>query len=365
MKYYIIAGEASGDLHASNLASELFKIDKQAEIRGCGGKLMENQGVSLLMNYNRMSFMGFVEVLRNIRIIIDNFKKVKKDIIYFQPNSLILVDYPGFNLRIAKFAKKQGFKVFYYISPKFWAWNESRVEKVKAYIDKMFVILPFEKDFYDKHNYSVEYVGHPLLDAFDSLQVFEKKNYIALLPGSRRQEVKRMLPIMLSVAEKHKDKNFVIAAVPTLGNDFYLPYLKNNNVKIEFENTYKILKQCKAAMVTSGTATLEAALADAPQVVCYKANCVSYLIAKLLIKVRFISLPNLIMNKEIVKELIQKQLNTNNLNNELMRIIDSDIADKIRNNYKMLVEKLGNSGASKKTAQLIYEHHTLFEDGKN
>ncbi|RMG82266.1 MAG: lipid-A-disaccharide synthase, partial [Bacteroidetes bacterium] len=335
MKYYLISGEASGDLHGSNLIKSLRKYDENAHFRGVGGDLMQMQGLSLLKHYKSQAYMGFVEVVKHLPSIFKSFSEVKKDILAFGPDVLILIDYPGFNLRVAKWAKKQGIKVFYYISPQVWAWKSSRVYDIKRYVDKMFVILPFEKEFYAKYDYKVDYVGHPLIDAvenylykFDERDKFlkfnnldlEEKPLIALLPGSREQEIEKILPKMISVASYYPGYQFVISGAPSIHPDFYTPYLRAN-VSVIFNQTYELLRFSEAALVTSGTATLETALFKVPQVVCYKANDISVFLAKKLINIKYISLVNLIMNTEVVKELIQKDLTKENLKKELDKIL--------------------------------------------
>lgn len=363
MKYYIIAGEASGDLHGSNLMRALQEEDSAAEFRMWGGDLMEAVGGTLAKHYRDLAFMGFVEVVKNLRTILQNFKICKSDVIKYQPDVLILIDYPGFNLRIAKWAKQQGIKVFYYISPQLWAWNSRRVHGIKRNIDKMFVILPFEKEFYQQYNYKVEFVGHPLLDVVDNKTPhpnFRKENdlsekpIIALLPGSRKQEISRMLDGMLSVVNDFEEYQFVIAGAPSIALDFYKKNIQptdNQEIKIIQNKTYDLLQHSTAALVTSGTATLETALFDVPQVVCYQGSPISYQIAKRLINVKYISLVNLIVDHEIVKELIQDEFNRENISKELEKILDTQKVQRVHDGYLLLKEKLGNSGASKKAAK--------------
>jgi len=360
MKYYVIAGEASGDLHASNLIKELKKLDDKSNFRCWGGDLMEEQGAELVKHYRDLAFMGFTEVLMNLRTILKNIDFCKTDIIAYKPDVLILIDYPGFNLRIAEYAKSQNIKVFYYISPQIWAWKQSRIHKIKKIVDKMFVILPFEKDFYSKFDYNVDFVGHPLLDAIDNfksqkniLDLPANKPIIALLPGSRKQEITTMLPLMLSVKKYYPDYQFVIAGAPSQNETFYRQFLNNDDTTIVFGKTYQLLQQSHAALVTSGTATLETALFGVPEVVCYKGGKISYLIARQLIKVKYISLVNLIMDNEIVKELIQDELNENNLKLELDKLLANNTRNTMISNYAILKEKLGGSGASKKAAELM------------
>jgi lipid-A-disaccharide synthase len=365
MKYYIISGEASGDLHGSNLMKALFEKDPEAEIRFWGGDLMQGVGGTMVKHYRELAFMGFAEVLMNIRTIIKNINFCKKDILNFKPTVLILIDYPGFNMRIAEFAKKQGIKVHYYISPQIWAWKENRIHKIKRDVDEMHVILPFEKDFYEsKHNFPVHFVGHPLIDAIsDRLQVdeatFKKEHHlsdkpiIALLPGSRKQEIKKMLSIMLKMADKFQSYQFVIAGAPSQDFDFYKQFIRQDNVKFISNKTYDLLSISYAAIVTSGTATLETALFKVPEIVCYKTSWLSYQIGKRLVDLKFISLVNLIMDKEVVKELIQHEFNARNLEQELHKILDDYQRRLMFFNYYDLEKKLGGKGASKRVAELI------------
>lgn len=361
MKYYIIAGEASGDLHGSNLIREIKILDDQAEIRCWGGDLMKGQGAELAKHYKDLAFMGFVEVVANIRIIIRNIRFCKQDITAFNPDVLVLIDYPGFNLRIAEFAKQQGFKVVYYISPQIWAWKQSRVHKIKRFVDRMIVILPFEKDFYKKFGFNADFVGHPLLDAIEGYHFREmpeiqnniEKPLIAILPGSRKQEISKMLPIMLSVCKNFPEYRFLIAAVPTLPPAFYKELIGENDAQTVYSATYELLKAAEAAMVTSGTATLETALIGTPEVVCYKGNYLSYRIAKSVIKIKFISLVNLIMDSEVVKELIQQDLNEKNLTIELKNILEQKKNQELKEKFFQLREKLGGKGASSKAASIV------------
>ncbi|UZT95909.1 lipid-A-disaccharide synthase [Chryseobacterium fluminis] len=364
MKYYIIAGEASGDLHGSNLIKALKQKDSHAEFRFWGGDLMAAQGGIMVKHYKDLAFMGFLEVAKNLRTILNNIKFCKEDIRNHRPDILILVDYPGFNLRIAKFAKELGIKVIYYISPQLWAWKEGRVEVIRKYVDEMMVILPFEEDFYKKHGVHSHFVGHPLLDAISDLKDINIENFksenrlnekeiIALLPGSRKQEVEKMLDIMLSVRPYFKEYQFVIAGAPSLPKEFYQKYT-DENVHFVSNRTYDLLRCSKAALVTSGTATLETALLNIPEVVCYRGSKISYAIAKRLVKnISYISLVNLIMDREVVKELIQNNLNTKNLVEELRKIIDGEKRIGILKEYELLRQKLGGSGASEKAAEVI------------
>ncbi|WP_435313790.1 lipid-A-disaccharide synthase [Cellulophaga fucicola] len=366
MKYYIIAGEASGDLHGSNLIKAIKATDTKANIRCWGGDLMQQAGAELVKHYKSMAFMGFIEVLSNITTISKNLKFCKSDIDAFKPDAIIFIDYSGFNLRIAKWAKENNYRTNYYISPQIWASREGRISKIKRDIDAMHVILPFEKDFYEKkHNYPVHFVGHPLLDAISQQKLPNETDFratnnldpnkpiIALLPGSRKQEVQKMLDVMLSVTPSFPEYQFVIAGAPSLDLDFYAPFLKNPQVNFVANQTYNLLALSTAALVTSGTATLETALFKVPQVVCYKAHWLSYYIAKKIITLKYISLVNLIMDKEVIKELIQDDLTTKNLSSELHKILSKDTRKKLFEEYYALEKKLGGTGASKKAAELI------------
>ncbi len=368
MKYYIIAGEASGDLHGSNLMKAIKKIDLACEFRFWGGDLMQQQGGTLVKHYRDLAFMGFAEVVMNLQTIFKNLYFCKQDILGFQPEVIIFIDYPGFNMRIAKWAKQQNFKTHYYIAPQVWAWKENRVKDIKKYIDKLYVILPFEKTFFeDKHQYPVEYVGHPLLDAIGNYAYQAKETFytinqldsqipiIALLPGSRKQEIKAMLPLMLSVQNNFSTYQFVVAGAPSLEASFYEELTKNFNCKIVFGQTYDLLNHATAALVTSGTATLETALHGVPEVVCYKGNAISYFIAKRIITLKYISLVNLIMDQAIVKELIQEELNNQNLEVALNDILQTENQKIIKTNYQNLVKKLGGQGASDRTAKKMLD----------
>lgn len=365
MKYYIIAGEASGDLHGSNLMKALLSQDDKADIRFWGGDLMQSVSGNLVMHYKERQFMGFAEVIFNLRKILSLIKFCKTDIENFQPDVIIFIDNSGFNLRIAKWAKEKNFKTHYYISPQVWASRAGRVEKIKKYVDAMYVILPFEKAFYKTYNYDVNFVGHPLIDAIaDRPQVkaetFRKehkltnKPIIALLPGSRKQEITKMLGVMLSLVDDFKDYQFVIAGAPSQDFEFYKQFIKQDNVNFISNKTYDLLSISYAALVTSGTATLETALFKVPQVVCYKANAISYQIAKRIITLKYISLVNLIMDREVVTELIQGDLNKKRLKKELTAILESEKREQLFLNYYELEQKLGGRGASENTAKLIY-----------
>jgi len=367
MKYYLIAGEASGDLHGSNLMRALAEIDPQAQFRFWGGDRMEAVGGKLIKHYRDLAFMGFWEVVTNLRTILRNIDLCKGDITAYQPDALIFIDYPGFNMRIAKWAKRQGIPTHYYISPQIWAWKENRIKAIRRDVDAMYVILPFEKDFYEgKHQYPVHFVGHPLLDAIAarrevSMEVFKRENglderpIIALLPGSRKQEIAKMLSVMLSVVGSYHPYQFVIAGAPSLGYDFYRQFIREENVHFVSGKTYDLLSHAHAALVTSGTATLETALFRVPEVVCYRGNWISYQIAKRVISLKYISLVNLIMDAPVVTELIQGDLNTRNLKVELDKLLDPAYRDKLQRDYQALRERLGNEGASRRTAQAIYD----------
>jgi len=363
MKYYIIAGEASGDLHGSNLIKEIKTLDPTASIKAWGGDLMQQAGASLVKHYRDLAFMGFLEVIKNLPTILQNIRFCKQDIEAWQPDVLVLVDYPGFNLRIAEWAKKNGFKVVYYIAPQVWAWKENRVKKMKLCIDKMFCILPFEKDYFkNKWNWDVTYVGHPLLPVIASFKttnplVTDNKKVIALLPGSRKQEITKMLPIMLSVTPHFPSYTFMVAQAPGQDAPFYNRYLMGySNVTLIKNSTYDLLSIADAALVTSGTATLETALFKVPEVVCYKTSKFSYQIAKRLVKIKFISLVNLIMDKEIVQEIIQENLTEQHLTTALRNITENETNRKeVMENYASLHALLaaGGGDASAKVAKEI------------
>ena len=369
MRYYIIAGEASGDLHGSNLVAALKRRDPNAVIRAWVGKNINKKGAEIVKHYKDLAFMGFVEVLFHLKTILKNFNFCKKDIKQFAPDAVILIDYPGFNIKMAKYVRKLGIKVFYYISPQVWAWKRRRVFTIKKTVDKMLVILPFEKDFYDSYNVDSVFVGHPLLDEMYSMkhvdrQVFYKQNrlnpkkeIIAMLPGSRKQEVAKMLHVMLEVVKKFPDYQFVVACAPSLPVSYYKSLIGKVNVRFVVNRTYQLLQVSSAAMVTSGTATLETALLDVPQVVCYKGSRISYIIAKNLIKVKYISLVNLIMNKPVVKELIQDDLTADNIKNELNQLLRNPKRQKrLLEDYDELKYRLGNEGASDRAANIIVQN---------
>jgi len=368
MKYYLIAGEASGDLHGANLMKALQKEDTAAQFRFWGGDLMSEVGGTPVKHYRELAFMGFAEVIFNLRTILKNIKFCKEDIEVFQPDVIIFIDYPGFNLRIAKWAKEKGFNTQYYISPQIWAWKENRIKDIKRDVDAMYVILPFEKDFYEeKHKFPVHFVGHPLIDAiatreqvhpanFRSEHNLDERPIIALLPGSRKQEISKMLSVMLSIVEDFPDYQFIIAGAPSQDASFYEQFIQQQNVHLLLNKTYDLLSISHAALVTSGTATLEAGLFKIPQVVCYKGNRASYEIAKRVINLNYISLVNLILNKEVVTELIQTDFNTKRLKEELTKILDPYKRATLFLDYYDLEQALGGKGASEKTARLITQN---------
>ncbi|MCK7557623.1 lipid-A-disaccharide synthase [Chitinophaga sedimenti] len=362
MKYYIIAGEASGDLHGSNLIKQLKQLDNAADIRCWGGDMMEQAGGKVVKHYRELAFMGFIEVAMNLRTILKNLDFCKNDILAYKPDILVLIDYPGFNLRIAEWAKEQGIKVAFYISPQVWAWKEGRVKKIRQTVDKMLVILPFEKDYYrDKWQYEVEYVGHPLIEVVKEARQqppakpFSDKPVIALLPGSRKQEVKMKLPIMLTMARYFPEYQFVVAQAPSLDDAFINSFVAAYpNVSLVKGQTYSLLMQSRAALVTSGTATLETALFGVPEVVCYKGSSISYFVARRLIKVKYISLVNLIMDKPVVKELIQHDLTEENLLRELTLLLkDEHKQQQMKADYAALWTLLGEGNASRRAAEAI------------
>ncbi|MCB0594047.1 MAG: lipid-A-disaccharide synthase [Lewinellaceae bacterium] len=377
MKYYIIAGEASGDLHGSNLIKGLREADPQAQCRAWGGDLMEAAGGQIVKHYRDLAFMGFAEVLLNLRTILGNIKFCKQDVLAYQPDALILIDYPGFNLRIAKWAKAQGLKVYYYISPQLWAWHSSRVHGIKASVDRLFVILPFEEEFYRQYDYEVDFVGHPLMDVVDEKP--EKESFlednelsnrpiIALLPGSRKQEIERMLEVMLEVAPAFPEYQFVIAGAPSQPEGFYRRILDKapphaGQARLVDNQTYALLRHAEAALVTSGTATLETALFGVPQVVCYRGGRLSYLIARRLVNVEFIALANLIAGKEVVKELIQDECTADNLKTELQKLLQPEHRQRIQEGYALIRERMGQPGASRKAARLIVGYLRQEETG--
>ena len=368
MRYYIIAGEASGDLHGSNLMKELKKRDQNAEFRFWGGDLMLAQADNIVRHYRELAYMGLVEVLQNLGKIIRNIRFCKSDINRFRPDAVILIDYPGFNLRIARFAKQQGFRVYYYISPKVWAWKRSRVETIKTCVDKMFVILPFEIDFYKKHNFDVDYVGNPILDSIDnktkslvSKQEFitdnnlDNKPIIALLPGSRKQEINKIIPVMLEIADQYPEHQFVIAATLAIPADYYRSLIPDDSgINIVYDQTYALLKHSFVAVVTSGTATLEAALLNVPEVVGYITSKLSYKVGIRFVRVPYISLVNLIMGKEVVREFVQDEMTGKTIKQELDRLMfDVEYRENMLKDFSELKKTIGKPGASKRVAELI------------
>lgn len=365
MKYYIIAGEASGDLHGANLMKSLYIRDPDANIRFWGGDLMESVGGILVKHYRELAFMGFWEVIKNLKTILNNLSFCKKDILSFAPDVIILIDYPGFNMRITEWAKKKGIATHYYIAPQIWAWKENRIKQIKRDFDQLSVILPFEKDFYEnKHQYPVHFVGHPLIDAIKQRKIQDEAAFraennlsnlpiIALLPGSRKQEISKMLRVMLGVVNDFSDYQFVIAGAPGIEDAFYSDFITNTHVSFIRNKTYDLLFHAHAALVTSGTATLETALFKVPEVVCYKGSWISYQIAKRIITLKYISLVNLIMDEEIVTELIQDEMNPKRLKEELSKILQLENRKIILEKYNHLEKKLGGVGASEQVANLI------------
>ena len=362
-RIYIIAGEASGDLHGGNLVKALLRENSQLNIRCWGGDEMKAAGANVVKHIKELAFMGFVEVVMNLRTILRNISNCKKDITEFKPDALVLIDYPGFNLRIAEWANEQGIKVFYYISPQVWAWKQSRVHKIKRFVDEMYVILPFEESFYDRFQFKVTYVGHPLLDALKNYEPSEsfistikqksEKPILTLLPGSRKQEVRVKLPLMLEAVKDFKEYRVIIAGAPSLDPAFYDQFT-SGNAEVYFGHTYDLLTISEAALVTSGTATLETALIGIPEVVCYKGSRISYHIAKALIKIRFISLVNLIMDREVVTELIQDECNPERMKEELSKILKGgSTREQMLEDYAALRNLLGQGGASEKVAQSL------------
>jgi lipid-A-disaccharide synthase len=364
MRYYLVAGEASGDLHGANLMKAMKKSDPEAAFRYFGGDKMQAEGGQLVKHYAEMAFMGFAEVVLNLRTIFKNLKTCKEDILADQPDALILIDFPGFNLKIAEFAKANGIRVFYYISPKVWAWNQKRVLKIKKIVDRLFCILPFEVDFYKEWGMNVDYVGNPLLDekasfkpnpAFRKIHQIGEEKIIALLPGSRKQEIERLLPVMLTLTDRFADCHFVVAAAPSFTEDYYRQFTGGKKVTLIFNQTYDLLQVASAAVVASGTATLETALFKVPQVVVYKGNPLSIAIARMVVKIRFISLVNLIMNRKVVGELIQEDCNTEQIFMDLKPLLDGSQRERMLQDYEELALKMGLPGASERTAKLIIE----------
>ena len=369
MKYYLIAGEASGDMHGAHLMKAIKEVDPEADFRFWGGDLMKEQGGTLVKHYKDHAVMGFVAVIQNLGTIRKNFRICREDMQKYQPDAAIFIDYSGFNLRMAKFAKTIGLRTFYYVAPQVWAWRKHRIKSIKKYLDRVFAILPFEVSFYEQHNYPVDFVGNPLIDIIaekqQNLPGFEEfiqknslssKPVIALLPGSRKQEISTMLPLMLATANTFPHYQFVIAGAPAFSKDEFLEFAGAQSLNIVFGQTYDLLKNASAAAVTSGTATLETALFNIPQVVCYKMGGFSFQILKRLIKIKYISLVNLIMDREVVKELIQDDLGVESLTAQLTLLLqDSAHRQKMLNDYQEMRIKLGKGGAARKAARLIYE----------
>lgn len=363
MKYFLIAGERSGDLHASNLIKELKDRDPELEVVCWGGEQMEAAGAKLLQHYRILSFMGFLEAIMRLQRVFKCIKLVKQLITQENPDVIVFVDYAGFNLRIAPWAKKKGFKTYYYISPKIWAWNRSRAYKIKKYIDRMFCILPFEEEFYKRYDFDVNYVGNPVLDAIRSFtpnpnflekhELKKEDTIIAILPGSRKGEVTKMLHYMLALLPAFPDHQFVVAGVSNLSRDFYENFLERTNVKIVYDETYDLLQHASVAIVTSGTATLETALFKVPQVVCYRTSSLSYMIGRMVVKVKYISLPNLILNRPLLKELIQDDFHPQSIRKELMKILENP--EPIKSGYEELSALLGDRNASAETAKLMLD----------
>ena len=366
MKYYLVAGEASGDLHGANLMKALKALDNGADFRFFGGDLMQAEGGAIVKHFADMAFMGFFEVAANLNTIFKNLKFCKEDVAAYQPDVLILIDFPGFNLKIAEFAKKNKLLVCYYISPKVWAWNQKRVLKIKKVVDHMFCILPFEVDFYKKWGMGVDYVGNPLLDAIDAFKPdadflvnnnLSGKKIIALLPGSRRQEISRILPEMISVSEQFPDYQFVVAGAPSFKMGYYQQFFHKKNIPVLFNATYDLLTHADAAVVASGTAILETALFNVPELLVYKGQPISIAIARALVKIKFIGLVNLITDSPVIKELIQGGCTTQNIYAELNSILnDKEYRQKMLAGYDKLDEKMGKPGASEKTAGLIIKY---------
>ena len=360
MKYYIIAGEASGDLHGSKLIQEIKKNDPESNFRLWGGDLMSKSGGKVVKNLDELSFMGFYEILINIFTVFKNLSFCKKDIKLFNPDKIIFIDYPGHNLRIAKWAKKQGFKTYYYIGPQVWAWKESRVNTLKKYVDELYVILPFEKEFFEKkYKYKVHYFVNPVMNNVDEFirtnksKIQSKKPIISILPGSRKQEVKKILSDILKVIKKFPNYRFIIAGVSHIDKEFYEKILNGNNTEIIFNKTYKLLNSSSFSIVASGTATLETALFNVPQIVCYKTNFINYFLAKFIVKIKFISLVNIIMGREVVKELIQNDVNPKKIEMELSNLLNNS---KIKDDYKELRNIIGENNTAKKIVSHIQKN---------
>lgn len=378
MKYYVVAGEASGDLLGSHLMREIKNLDPQADFCCWGGDLMEAEGGQINKHYKDLAFMGFWEVATHLRTILKNLQICKLEILLYEPDVIILIDYPGFNMRIAEFARENNFRVVYYVSPQVWAWKKKRIHKIIRDVDTLLTILPFEKELYARHGYEAHYIGHPLLDVispemqnreasadFRAKYNLDERPIVAVLPGSRTQEVKRILPVMLKVIEQFPNCQFVMSKVKWLPQSLYDKYLKNKSVTVVEGETYEMLRSAKAALVTSGTATLETAILDTPQVVCYRTSALSYAIARVLVgkSIRFISLVNLIANKQIVKELLQAGCNAETITKELDRLLnDSTAISQMKADYSELRQILGNSGASKRAAELVVNKQSAIKN---
>jgi lipid-A-disaccharide synthase len=369
MKYYIVAGELSGDKHAALLMQNIKHFDSNAVFRGFGGDNMQREGLQVVKHIKDLAFMGIVEVAIHLKTVLNNIKLCKKDILDFAPDCMIFVDYPGFNLRIAKFTHSKNIKNFYYISPQVWAWKKGRIKTIKRVVDKLYVILPFEKPFYAKYGMEVEYFGNPLLDEIsifthnsDNKDNFLKtynlgeKPIIAILPGSRKQEIKKMLPLQTSLVDKYPQFDFVVACVSSFSEDYYRQYIRSNHVHLVFDRTYDILNVAHCGLITSGTATLEAALFDVVQAVCYKTSKITYLIGKYVVKIKYISLVNLILNHQTIKELLQSLWNEEDLEKEFKKItFDEEYRHKIKSEYSILRKQLGSAGASTQIAKSLWE----------
>jgi lipid-A-disaccharide synthase len=363
MKYYLISGEASGDLHGSMLITELKSIDSEASFRGFGGDRMADQGMEIVLHYKKIAFMGFKEVILHIGTVMNAFKVAKNDILSFRPDVIILIDYPGFNLRMAKFAKQQGIKVIYYISPQLWAWKEGRINTIRKYVDKMICILPFEKNYYAKWNYPVDYIGHPLVETIDGFKptpgfitkhALNNKPIIAILPGSRKQEIQKILPVLVAVQKHFPSYQFVIGATSNFSTDFYKSVAGTDDIKLVFDETYDLLSYAKAGLIASGTATLETALFGIPLIVVYSTTSITYHISKSFIKIKYISLVNLILDKPAVKELIQKEFTTDSIQKELTQILENEVyRNEMLKNLAQLKHLLGEEKASRKAAEII------------
>ena len=353
-KYYIIAGEASGDLHGGNLIRAIGQKDDGAEVRCWGGDNMQSAGGQVVKHIRDLAFMGFWEVIKNLPQILRNISFCKQDILMFQPDVVVLIDYPGFNFRLLEFLKQNNFKVVWYISPQVWAWKEGRVKKIKQYVDKLLVIFPFEVDFYKKWNVEATFVGHPLLDVIETDEIHHRdENVIALLPGSRKQEIEKMLPLYMEVAKRFSGKKFIVAGMSIHGKAYYERFLHDVQCELWFDRTYDLLKVAHAAIVTSGTATMETALFNVPQVVCYKGSALSFFIGRMLVKVPFIAMVNLVCGKKVVTELIQHQATTDAVSAEVEKLLEPETRAQILADYNWMMQHLGGAGASARAAEEI------------